>query len=63
VAHRVIGSNGAVIEIARIVASVAALWVTTAVRALEPELGAVLAEAAFRPDPVGDVLLRVVGGR
>src|SRR6516225_6607596 len=63
VAHRVIGSNGAVIEIARIVASVAALWVTAAVRALEPELGAVLAEAAFRPDSVGNVLLRVVGGR
>src|SRR5215475_7496284 len=62
VADRVIGADGAVVEIAGVAPLLVPHPIESAVRALEGGGGAILAEAAFGADPIGDVLHRIIGG-
>src|SRR5262249_61377009 len=62
VADRVIGADGAVVEIAGVAPLLVPRPIEPAVRALEGGGGAILAEAAFGADAIGDVLHRIIGG-
>src|SRR5260370_620444 len=61
VTDRVIGADGAVVEVAGVGALLVPRSVESAVRALESRGSAILAEAAFGADAVRDMLHRIIG--